>query len=53
MNKPVLICLLWVFGGAFAMAQTPAKTPNYDVPLHGHGHTLATPQGRIYYETEG
>jgi len=53
MKKLTLICLLWVFGGACAMAQTPAKTPNYDVPLHGHGHTLATPQGRIYYETEG
>ena len=35
---------------AAALAATP---PNYDVPLHGHGQYVATPQGRIYYEIEG
>ncbi len=48
---------LWILGltlagSAFAQAP-PSPTPNYDVPIHGHGQYLQTPQGRLYYETEG
>src|SRR2546423_7907861 len=27
--------------------------PNYDVPIHGHGEYINTPDGKIYYEQEG
>ena len=30
-----------------------SSTPNYDVPLHGHGQYVPTPQGKLYYEREG
>ena len=53
MRKMVLICLLWMLGGVCAIAQTSLTTPNYHVPIHGHGRYITTPQGRIYYETEG
>ncbi len=36
-----------------AGAQTAPTAPNYDVPIHGHGAFVPTPQGRIYYEREG
>jgi proline iminopeptidase len=34
-------------------AAPPPPAPNYEVPIHGHGSYVSTPQGRIYYETEG
>lgn len=57
-------CLPWllcVFLAAPVAAQTSAPptllaspaVPNYDVPIHGHGQYVRTPQGRIYYEKEG
>ena len=48
--------LLWLWLAGLALsASVSAQTakPNYDVPLHGHGQYIATPQGRLYYEREG
>ena len=50
--------LAWLWLVSFATigaawAQSPATTPNDNVPLHGHGQYITTPQGRLYYETEG
>lgn len=38
-----------------AKAQETPKpgVPNYDIPFHGHGKYLDTPDGKLYYETEG
>jgi len=44
-------------GGAAVWAQQPAPvvspTPIYRVAFHGKGQYVTTPQGKIYYETEG
>ena len=52
MLTKILACL-WLLSLGTAWAQAPAKAPNYDVPIHGHGQYVATPQGRLYCETEG
>lgn len=41
---------------ALALGQTftpKAGVPNYDVPIHGHGDYINTPDGKLYYEKEG
>lgn len=46
------ILTLCVFAAAVsACAQDPK--PNYEVPIHGHGKTVDTPSGKVYYEKEG
>ena len=49
-----ILAWLWLIGlVGVGSASAQAPKPNYDVPLHGHGQYISTPQGRLYYEREG
>lgn len=52
--KIPLVCV-FSFPSSHALCQEVPRqgTPNYDVPIHGHGSYLDSPDGRLYYETEG
>ena len=53
--RPVIMLSLacGIAGVAIAQEQPKNGVPNYDVPIHGKGKTIDTPDGKLYYEQEG